>query len=337
LKYKESMTIGIKFAIKLTICYFVGGFYMKRILIVVLSLAVLLGGAFAQAKKSVAVCLPGSVEFFAVERKGMDQAAAKYNIALTYADAEWDAGKQLNQVENFVSKKVDAIMLCSCDPQALLPAVKMCNDANIPLITFTNTIGPDPTGQYPGVVTFIGINDKTYGIMMGQMAAKLLGDRPANIVLIEGEPGTSAQRLRSDGFKAELAKYPKYKIVYSQAIPGWTREGALAAMEAFLQTKQPFDLVSAEWTDGAIAAAKAIREAGLKGKYVTALEYSKALQAEIKAGNVQMTAFASIVNIGYTAVETTANYLAGKKVPTFVEIVPVFVDKSNVDQYVPEM
>jgi ribose transport system substrate-binding protein len=311
---------------------------MKRFIVVLLCVLVAVCGLAAQAKpKQVAVCLPGSVEFFAVERKGMDQAAAKYNLALTYSDAEWDAGKQLNQVENFVTKGVDAIMLCARDPQALLPAVKMCKDAKIPLITFTNTLGPDPMGQYPGVVTFIGINDTAYGIMMGQMAAKLLGDKAANIVLIEGEPGTSAQRQRSDGFRAELAKNPKYKIIYSQAIPGWTKEGSLAAMEAFLQKGQQFDLVAAEWTDGAVAASKAIREAGLKGKFVTALEYSKAVEADIKAGNIHMTAYASIINMGFLAVETTAKYLTGQKVPPFVEVVPVFVDKTNVGQHVPEM
>jgi len=312
---------------------------MKRIILVLLCALAAVNGLSAQAAKQlkVAVCLPGSVEFFAVERKGMDQAAAKYNIALTYSDAEWDAGKQLNQVENFVTKGVDAIMLCARDPQALLPAVKMCKDANIPLITFTNTLGPDPKGQYPGVVTFIGINDTAYGTMMGQMAAKLLGDKAANIVLIEGEPGTRAQRQRSDGFRAELAKNPKYKIIYSQAIPGWTKEGSLAAMEAFLQKGQQFDLVAAEWTDGAVAASKAIREAGLKGKFVTALEYSKAVEADIKAGNIHMTAYASIINMGFLAVETTANYLAGKKVAAFVEVIPVFVDKSNVGKHVPEM
>jgi len=198
---------------------------MKRVVAALLCALALITAVSAQAKKKqVAVCLPGSVEFFAVERKGMDKAAAEFNLQLTYSDAEWDAGKQLNQVENFVTKGVDAIMLCSRDPQALLPAVKMCNQAKIPLITFTNTLGSDQNGQYPGVVTFIGINDIAYGTMMGKMAKQLLGDRNANIVLIEGEPGTSAQRMRNDGFRAEL-KDSKYKIIYSQAIPGWTKEG----------------------------------------------------------------------------------------------------------------
>ncbi len=311
---------------------------MKRVITIAFCAFLVVGSLAAQAKKlEVAVCLPGSVEFFAVERKGMDQAAAKYNLTLTYSDAEWDAGKQLNQVENFVAKGVAAIMLCARDPQALLPAVKMCKDAKIPLITFTNTLGPDPKGAYDGVVTFVGINDTAYGTMMGQMAVKLLGNKAANIVLIEGEPGTSAQRQRSDGFRAELAKNPKYKLVYSQAIPGWTKEGALAAMEAFLQKGQAFDLVAAEWTDGAVAASKAIREKGLSGKFITALEYSKAVEAEIKAGTIHMTAYASIINMGFLAVETTANFLTGKKVPVFVEVVPVFVDKANVAKHVPEM
>lgn len=311
---------------------------MVRFFSLALCSLLLVCGLSAQTKKlEVAVCLPGSVEFFAVERKGMDAAAAKANLTLTYSDAEWDAGKQLNQVENFVAKKVAAIMLCARDPQALLPAVKMCNDAKIPLITFTNTLGPDSQGKYPGVVTFVGINDTAYGTMMGQMAVKLLGKKNASIVLIEGEPGTSAQRQRSDGFRAELAKTPNLKIVYNQAIAGWTKEGALAAMEAFLQKGQAFDLVAAEWTDGAVAASKAIKEAGLTGKFVTALEYSKAVEAEIKAGTIQMTAYASIINMGALAVETTAQVLAGKKVPEFVEVVPVFVDKTNVAKHVPEM
>src|SRR5512136_3152777 len=108
---------------------------MKRFsVILVLLLAVGLSFSFA-APKEVAVCFPGTVEFFSAERKGMDKAAAQFGLKLTYADAEWDAGKQLSQVENFVAKKVDLILLCAADNQGLLPAVKACKDAKIPLVT----------------------------------------------------------------------------------------------------------------------------------------------------------------------------------------------------------
>jgi len=291
----------------------------------------------AQAKKpTIGVSLPGSVEFFMVERKGMDEAAKKYGVSLVYSDAEWDPGKQLNQVEDFIARRVDAVMLCAGDNQALLPAVKLCNEAGIPLITFTNVLGTDPEGRYPGVVSFIGISDVNYGVMMAQMAHRLLKGKPSSIVVLEGNPGTGPQRQRSQGFEAELKKYPGYKVVYRQAIDGWKKEGALAAMEAFIQTKQPFDLVACQWYDGAIAAAMAIKDAGLKGKHVTGLEFSKSVAPYIKSGEVAMTTNASIAGMGFTAVETTVRYLRGEKVPVFVGVEPVVVDKGNVAKIKPE-
>ena len=133
--------------------------YFKLFVLIVLMVGLFLTSfsvSFAQKKYEVAVLLPGTVEFFSVQRRGIDKAAEEFGLNIIYADAEWDAGKQLSQVENFIVKKVDAIMLCAADNMALIPAVKLCNDANIPLISFTNCLGKDTEGKYPGVVSFIG-------------------------------------------------------------------------------------------------------------------------------------------------------------------------------------
>ena len=159
--------------------------YVKWIVFALLMLSLILTGfsqSFCQEKYDVAVLLPGTVEFFSVMRRGIDQAAEEYGLNITYGDAEWDAGKQLSQVENFIVKKVDAIMLCAADNMALLPAVKLCNDANIPLISFTNSLGTDPEGKYAGVVSYIGRSEIGAGIIQGEMAELLLGDREANIL-----------------------------------------------------------------------------------------------------------------------------------------------------------
>ena len=297
-------------------------------------------GASAAAKvPEVAVSFPGSVEFFSVEKRGMDKAAAQFGLKLTYADAEWDAGKQLSQVENFAAKKVDLILLCSADNQALIPAVKVCQEAGIPLITFTNVIGPNPDGSMEGVISFIGTNEVTIGRLIGQMAEKALGSNPGNIVLIEGTPGTPPQRMRTQGFKEVVDRHPDWKIVYSQAIPGWTKEGALAAMEAFLQTGQRVDLVACQWYGASTAAAQALKEKGYDQNKVviTGYEFSKELAPFIKDGTVDMTANYSIEDTGFKAVEAAAKHLKGEKIPAFIEIVPYIVDKSNVDSTVPEL
>ena len=317
---------------------------MKRLSAVIVVLLVVglsfgFAGGKSEAKaREIAVCFPGSVEFFSAEKVGMDKAAAEFGVKLIYSDAEWDAGKQLSQVENFVARKVDLVLLCAADNQALIPAVKVCNDAKIPLITFTNVVGPNPDGAFPGVISFIGTNEITVGQLLGEMAEKLLDGKPANIVLIEGTPGTPPQRMRTEGFKKIVDKHANWKIVYSQAIPGWTKEGALAAMEAFLQTGQKVDLVATHWWSGATAAATALQEKGYQGKvYIVGLEFAKEVAPFIKQGTLDMTTNYSIADTGYKAVEAAAKYLKGEKIPATIEIKPYLVSKDNVDSIVPEM
>jgi ribose transport system substrate-binding protein len=170
------------------------------------------------------------------------------------------------------------------------------------------------------------------------MAEKLLGDKDeANIVLIEGTPGTPPQRMRTQGFKEVVDKHPNWKIVYSQAIPGWTKAGALAAMEAFLQTGQKVDLVTSHWHFGASSAAIALEEAGYKEKvYITGLEFTKELVPFIKEGKVDMTTNYSIAGVGYKAVEAAVKYLNGEEIPSYIPIEPMIVDKNNVDEIEPE-
>ena len=314
--------------------------YFKLFILIMVMIGLVLASfsvSFAQKKYEVAVLLPGTVEFFSVMRRGIDKAAEEYNLDIIYADAEWDAGKQFSQVENFIVKKVDAIMLCAADNMALLPVVKLCNDANIPLISFTNSLGTDPEGKYTGVVSYIGRSEIGAGIIQGEMAELLLGDKEANIVLIEGNPGTTPQRMRDEGFLKVAAKHPNWTIVEKRPIEGWTKEGALAFMEAFLQSGRKVDLVSCQWWSGAIAAAMALEEAGRTGVYVTGLEYAKELVPYIEEGKVTASTYFSVVEEGYKAAETTAKYLKGEKVPPFVEIKHIIVTKDNVDKFIPEM
>lgn len=314
--------------------------YIKLFVLIMVTTGLILASfsvSFAQKKYEVAVLLPGTVEFFSVMRRGIDKAAEEYDLDIIYADAEWDAGKQLSQVENFIVKKVDAIMLCAADNMALLPAVKLCNDANIPLISFTNCLGTDPEGKYAGVVSYIGRSEIGAGIIQGEIAELILGDKEANIVLIEGHPGTPPQRMREEGFLKVAAKHPNWTIVEKRPIEGWTKEGSLAFMEAFLQSGRKVDLVSCQWWSGAIAAAMALEEAGVTGVYVTGLEYAKELVPYIKEEKVTASTYFSVVEEGYKAAETTAKYLNGEKVPQFVEIKHIIVTKDNVDKFVPEM
>ena len=310
---------------------------MKK-LVVLATLAVLLlvGVSFAETF-DVAVLLPGAVEFFSVERIGMDAAAEEFELNLIYADAEWDAGKQLSQVENFIARGVDLILLCAADNMALRTAVTYCNDANIPLITFTNTVGTDPKGEYPGIISHIGRTDIEAGVIQAEIAEEIFGEGPVDIVLIEGNPGTAPQRMREEGFLSVADQYPNWNIVEKRPINGWTKEGTLAFMEAFLQSGRNVDLIACQWWSGAIAASMALNEAGVEGVYVLGLEFAKELIPYIESGDVYATTYYSVIDEGYMAVETAYKYLNGEEVPVFVQNDQVVVTKDNLDEFEPEM
>jgi len=290
-----------------------------------------------KSKFQVAVLIPGTVEFFAVQKRGLNKAAEQFNLNLIYADAEWEPAKQLAQVENFIARKVDLILLCSVDNLALQRAVPLTKRAGIPLMTFSNTIGEDPNGFYEGVVAHIGRDEVKSGVMLGKMVEDLTKDRPTKIVLVQGAPGTSAQRMREQGFKSVLEKHDNWEIVFNHFVPGWTKEGALNGVQDFLQTNEKTDIVVAQWWTGAIAAAMALKEKKLVGIKVVGLEYSKELIPYLKSGEVAKSTYFSIKEEGYKAVETAGLFLNKRQIPKFVEIVPTTVSAKNTDSYEAEL
>jgi len=52
------------------------------------------------------------------------------------AVADGDANRQLEQVKNFITRKVDGIVLVPKDAQTCLPMIKTANAANIPIVLF---------------------------------------------------------------------------------------------------------------------------------------------------------------------------------------------------------
>ena len=74
-------------------------------------------------------------QFYQQMEAGMQSEAKKYNYRVVFVDANRDSAKQQSQVEDFVSKKVDAIVLTPYDSQAIGSAIAEANNANIPVFT----------------------------------------------------------------------------------------------------------------------------------------------------------------------------------------------------------
>jgi len=282
---------------------------------------------------TVAVLIPGPVGYFTAVRTGLDAAAKQYNIKIEYADANWDASKQLSQVEDFVSKKVDMIAICSVDAEAVKPAIKIANEANIPIMAFTNAVGTDPSGKYEGLVTYVGQNEVKSGEVCGNMAKELLGTAGGNVVMIEGQPGTPPQRNRREGFMNAIKDQANIKEVYKQT-GKWSTDEAMKIVEDLIQKKMDMKLIFAQDDNMAIGAGKALKEAGLKDKvFVIGLGGSIAGLQGINDGLLDRTTYMAASDEGFKAIEACAKFLKGEKLEPVIEMVQVPVTKETSSQF----
>lgn len=283
-------------------------------------------------KPTIAVLLPGPTGYFVATKEGIDKAADELGLAIEYADAQWDASKQLSQAEDFIAKGVDLIALCAADAASAEGIVKLANEAEVPILAFVNSIGDNPTGEYPGLVSYVGQNEVNTGKVTGEIAKNLLGERGGKAILIEGVPGTSPQINRKQGLNASL-EGSDIEIIYNQT-SNWEKEQALKITEDLIQKNMDFDIIICQDDNSAIGAGQALKEAGIKDEiYVIGLGGSKDGLQALRDGLIDGTTYMSAVEEGALAMEVAAKYLSEESVEAVTEIKQVEVNKDNVDNF----
>ena len=280
----------------------------------------------------IAVLLPGPTGYFVATKEGVDAAAAEYGVTIEYADAQWDASKQLAQAEDFMVKGVDLIALCCVDSGSGEKIVKSAQESDIPVLAFTNAIGSEETGEYAGLVSYVGQNEVNTGAVTGEIAKNLLGGDGGKAILIEGVPGTTPQINRKKGLEQAL-EGSNIEIIYNQT-SNWEKEQALKIVEDLIQKKMEFNVVICQDDNSATGAGQALKEAGMKEDVkVIGLGGSKDGLQAVKDGVIDGTTYMSAVEEGHLAIETSVKYLNGEKVEPVTEIRQVEVNRDTVDTF----
>ncbi len=286
----------------------------------------------SETKPKVAVLLPGPTGYFVATREGIDKTAAELGIDIEYADAQWDSSKQMSQAEDFIAKGVDLIAIIAADAASAERIVKSANEANVPILAFVNSIGDDPTGEFPGLVSYVGQNEVKTGAVTGQIAKNLLGEKGGKAILIEGVPGTSPQINRRQGLMDAL-EGSNIEVIYNQT-SNWEKEQALKIVEDLIQKNTEFDIIICQDDNSAIGAGQALKEAGIKDKvFVVGLGGSKDGLQALKDGLIDGTTYMSAVEEGALAIKTIGKYLSKEAVAPVTEIEQVEVNKDNVDNF----
>lgn len=244
--------------------------------------------------------------FFVNVKKGVFEEAKKENVKVEFADGQASAATQLGQVENFISKKVDLIVLNPVEAKPLTPAVKEANAAGIPVITFDRWVDGGKTE------THVGASAMEVGVKAGDALFSYLGGK-GKIAVIEHIPGASTTIDRTKGLKEALKKYPDIKVVADQ--PATSRAEAMSVMENILTSNPDINGVYAYNDDNALGASDAIKSANKENSIVVVGVGGTAPALEaVKQGKLLATIDILPKNEGQLAIKTAVEILNGKKI-----------------------
>jgi ribose transport system substrate-binding protein len=273
-------------------------------------------GSPAPGHKTIGVSIQNrEAQFYQDMESGMRDEAAKYGYSLTVVDASRDNAKQQSQVEDFISKRVDAIVLTPYDSQAIGSAIVEANNANIPV--FTADIAS--TSSQGKVVAHIASDNVQGGFEAGTLICNAVGSHGS--VAIIDEPEVTSVQDRVKGFKQALAQRCPGVTIVADVDSGGTRDKASSDTGDILQAHRDLKGVFGINDDSALGALAAVKAAGLNGRVaIVGYDATPEARAAIARGDMYGDAIQYPAKIGATTVDVIDGYFNGKTPPPVVKI-----------------
>jgi ABC-type sugar transport system substrate-binding protein/AraC-like DNA-binding protein len=193
------------------------------------------------------------------------EAAFADGVTLEFRQAGDDSRRQIQDVQYFIDKRVDLLIIAPNEAKALTPIVEKAHAKGIPVVVADRRI---ESTKYNA---FIGSDNYQIGSEIGTYIANRLHGR-GNVVEITGLASSTPAMRRHKGFQDALLEYPGIETV--AVVDGqWRGQFALDKMDSLLRTRRDIDLVFAHNDRMAEAAKDALDEyPGMEHVFVVGID-----------------------------------------------------------------
>ena len=213
--------------------------------------------------------------FFVRIARGVENAARRIagkDVKVFVVSSAYDINRQNEQIDSFIRKKVDLIVLIADDPVAIEPAVSRAQAEGIRVVAVdVRAAGADAT------VT-------TNNVQVGELACQHIVTRlngHGDVVVISGPPVT-ASTDRVAGCLAKLEATPGIRVLSSDRNGGGSTEGGFAKMTDVLTQFPHIDAVFTINDPTAIGVDEAARQAGRKEFFIVGVDGAPKVKARLR-------------------------------------------------------
>jgi ribose transport system substrate-binding protein len=244
--------------------------------------------------------------FFTTILDSMKAEGAKHGYEIIPTAAEMDPARQRDQVQDFIVKKVSAIVLCPADSRSVGTAIQEANKAGIPVFT-ADIACLDKSAK---VVSHIATDNFEGGKLCGQAMLDALGGK-GKVAIID-HPEVESVIQRTKGFREAVAGKPVQ--IVAQLPGGAQRDTAYKVAQDILQAHPNLDGIFCINDLTALGTIAAMEKAGRTNIKVVSFDGQPEAKKAIKDGKIYADAVQYPEKIGALTVQTIAKYMAGEKV-----------------------
>jgi simple sugar transport system substrate-binding protein len=259
--------------------------------------------------------------FWAVAKRGAEQAGEDMAVDVQYSESSNDPQKQAQLIDAAVTDKVDGIAVSAPNPDALRDPLKKAVDAGIPVITLNS--GQADSADL-GAITHVGQDETIAGEAAGK---ELAAGGSQKLLCVLHEQANIGLNQRCDGAKQGFGgEVENFQVKGVEDI-----STSLTEIQSKLESDDSIDAVLTLNPDIAVAARDAVQGAGSEAKLAT-FDLSGDVVNAIEAGEIEFAIDQQQYLQGYLPVVflklfvDNANTVGGGQ-PVLTG--PGFVDKAN--------
>lgn len=282
------------------------------------------------AKLRIAVIPKGTThEFWKSVNAGAQEAGRELGVEVIWKGPlkEDDREEQIKVVENFITQKVDGIVLAPLDDTALRLPVDTAQKSGIPVLIFDSALKDVET------VSFVATDSFRGGQIAGERMAELLGSS-GRVIVLRYQEGSASTTQREEGF-LKAVQEAGLAVVSSNQYAGATVETAQRTSENLLSRFRKGEGLDIEGIfcpneSSTFGMLRALQGASLAGSVrFVGFDASPKLVDALEAGEIDGLVLQDPHKMGNLAVRTLVSHLRGEKVEKRIDTGAVLATKEN--------
>ena len=301
---------------------------LKYMLRVIFTLLLLFLSTYAGGVKLIAFAQDNMANDFRKAQvfEARDAVLKHKDWKFVYSDAKGKTSLLIYQINEFIEKRVDLIILGTNDADAVVPVVTKAYKSGIPVIVLDRGIN---SKEY---TTFINSDNIKIGSIGAKYIAKKMNYK-GMVLLFEGLQKADVTHLRSKGFLDEISKHKDIKVI--KRTGNYLRRDAIVEMQKLIQEGVHIDAIFSESDSMLSGVRSALLRFDMDPSKIIMIgcDYTSEAREAIKNG----TQTGSILfPLGSKqAVDAAAKIFSDEKIPKHIFIPVKLVTKENVERVEP--